>query len=52
MNMMWIAYAVMWASTSGAIGFAVYFTGSAMPLWALLIPASISIRSDDENKAG
>lgn len=37
------AWAVMWVAASAVIGFAIYWTHSASPLWALLIPGSISL---------
>ena len=39
-----IAYGTAWIATSVAIGFAIKYTGSAWCLWALLFPASISIK--------
>jgi hypothetical protein len=37
-------YAIIWVSVCAAAALAVYMTGSAMPLWAILIPALIEFR--------
>ena len=47
--MFWFAYAMIWLSTSVAVSFGVYFTHSAWCLWALLIPACISVSKDKES---
>lgn len=41
--MMWIAYAAAWLSTGAAVSFGVYYTHSANCLWALVIPALLSV---------
>jgi hypothetical protein len=47
---MWVAYAMVWLSTSIAVSVAIYFTHSAMPLWAMLIPTIIDISTDEKRK--
>lgn len=46
--MVYFAYAMAWLSTGIATGIAVYVTKSAVPLWAFLIPAMISINKKDD----
>jgi hypothetical protein len=41
--MMWIAYAAAWLSTGTAVSFGIYYTHSASCLWALMIPAALSL---------
>ncbi|WP_158081709.1 hypothetical protein [Paenibacillus selenitireducens] len=45
------AYAFIWISCSTAITAGIVVTGSLAPLWALLIPAMISVsaRTEDES---
>lgn len=38
-----IGYATAWIGTSAAVIAGMYFTGSANCLWALLIPAMVSV---------
>ena len=45
--MIYFAYAMAWISTGIATATAVYITKSATPLWTMLIPAMISIKSND-----
>lgn len=40
-----VGWTLMWISVSAAISVAVYVTGSAMPLWALLIPGSMIVHT-------
>jgi hypothetical protein len=40
------AYAFIWISCAVAISTAIIVTGKLMPLWALLIPAMISFKSE------
>lgn len=42
-----LAYSVIYASSFGLIGFAVYFTGSAAPLWALLLTPTVRDGKND-----
>lgn len=42
------AYAITWISTAMAVSTAIVVTGRLVPLWALLIPAMISMSSDDK----
>lgn len=45
------AYAFTWIATAVAISVATYVTKSAIPLWALLIPACLSLsHGDNKNK--
>lgn len=47
------AYAIMWVAASAAILGAVYITHSAWCLWALLIPATVSLKyTSDKDGAG
>ena len=46
--MMYIAYAACWIATAISIIVAMLITRSAVPLWALFIPAMITFRSKDE----
>ena len=48
--MMWIGYAAAWISTAVAVIAGVCFTGSAWCLWALLIPALISMKSSEKHR--
>lgn len=48
--MVYLAVATAWISTSTAVIYAIKFTGSLMPLWALIIPSLISARSDNKDK--
>ena len=41
--------AIIYSSFFALIGFAVYFTSSAMPLWALLLTPSFSTKKDKQN---
>lgn len=40
-----ISYALIYISFFTLIGFAVFFTNSALPLWALLLTPSIKVKS-------
>lgn len=40
------AYALAWIAISVAVTAGIIVTGSLMPLWTFLIPASISIKGD------
>lgn len=40
------AYAFIWISCAVVISTAIIVTGKLIPLWALLIPAMISIKSE------
>jgi hypothetical protein len=44
------AYAFIWISVAIAISVGVYVSKSATPLWALLIPACISVSSGDKEE--
>ena len=46
-----IAYATAWIATAIAIIFAIKYTGSAWCLWALLIPACVSIEINTSNES-
>lgn len=48
--MVWFAYAMAWLSTALAAIAGMYFTHSAWCLWALLLPACISIKTDKNGK--
>ena len=41
--MIYFAYAMAWLSTAIAVSVGIYFTHSALCLWALLIPAFIKV---------
>lgn len=47
-----IAYATAWVATAAAVSFGIYVTHSPSCLWAMLLPACISMRtnSKDEDK--
>ena len=45
--MIYFAYAMAWISTGIATVTAVYVTTSAVPLWAMMIPATLSVKSKD-----
>jgi len=47
-KMAWLAWGLMWVGVSAAVGLAVYITGSGMPLWAFLIPGSISFKTSPD----
>lgn len=50
--MIYFAYAMAWVSTAIATSIGIYFTGSAWCLWAMILPACISLKSskkDDED---
>ncbi len=42
--MKYLAIAIIYASFFTLIGFVVHYTGSAMPLWALIFTPKISIK--------
>ena len=42
--MAYIGWGMMWVAVSVAVIFAVYWTHTAMPLWAFVIPATIELR--------
>lgn len=44
-GMAYVGWAVMWVACCALIGFAVYWTHSAVPMWALLIPGGIELRT-------
>ncbi|EKS4345034.1 hypothetical protein QB607_003037 [Clostridium botulinum] len=44
----YIAYGVIWLATGMAVSTAIFITKSASPLWAMLIPCSVSIRSGNK----
>jgi hypothetical protein len=44
--MVYVAAAAAWVATAAAVSFAIWMTGSAAPLWAMLIPALMSATSD------
>lgn len=46
----YIAYGMAWLSTSIAVCVAIYITKSAMPLWAMLLPACISLKTSKDDK--
>jgi hypothetical protein len=45
--MKYIAIAVLYVAFFSLIGFAIYFTESAMPLWALLLTPSLKTKDND-----
>lgn len=47
--MAYLAYGLAWLSTGIAVSVAIWITKSATPLWAMLIPALISITSTGKN---
>ena len=49
--MIYLAYAVAWASTAAAAAYAVKITGSAVCLWSLIFPALIRISSSEKEGA-
>lgn len=50
--MVYFAYVMAWVSTAAAVCYGVTVTGSAWCLWALLLPACLSItkKNDDEEE--
>ena len=48
--MVYFAYVMAWVSTGLVVAVAVNITKSAVPLWALFIPAMIRVGSKDTNK--
>lgn len=44
--MIWFAYACIWIATAAAVIFAIHATESAVPLWAMILPALISIKKN------
>lgn len=50
--MKFLAFSIVYVAFFGLIGFAVYFTNSASPLWALLLTPSIKTSSEktEQNK--
>ncbi|MGG3890242.1 hypothetical protein [Metabacillus fastidiosus] len=42
------AYALAWLSTGIAVSVGIFVTGSAVPIWGMLIPACVSFKSDDK----
>ena len=44
-----IAYASAWIATAIVVMFAIKYTGSALCVWALLIPGRISISDTNED---
>lgn len=47
--MVWFAYAMVWLSTALAAIAGMYFTHSAWCLWALILPACISIKKSGKD---
>ena len=49
--MIYFAYAMAWVSTAIVTSVGIYFTSSAWCLWAMILPAFISLKSkkDDED---
>lgn len=47
---MTIAYASAWIATAIAVIFAIKYTESIWCLWALLIPACVSVEIGDDSK--
>lgn len=46
----YIAYALTWVSVSVAASIGIYVTGSLMPLWVFILPATISLTSSETDK--
>lgn len=44
--MPYLAIASAWIATAAAVMFAMWITETAWPLWAMLIPATLSASSD------
>ncbi len=44
--MAYVGYAVVWIATAAAVSFAVWMTGSAAPLLAMIIPLFLSVSKD------
>jgi len=44
----WFAIALVYVAFLGLIGWAIYLTNSATPLWALLLTPSFSLKNDEE----
>jgi hypothetical protein len=42
--MPYAAVAAAWIATAAVVAFAIHITGSAVPLWAMLLPACIEVR--------
>ena len=47
---MWIAYACVWIATSASVGIGILVTKSLTPLWAMIIPAMVSVSSKSADK--
>jgi hypothetical protein len=48
--MMWIAYAIAWASSAAAASLGTYLTGSPWCLLVMVLPALISISKDSDSE--
>lgn len=48
--MAWIAYAAAWIATGTAVGISIFVTKDNSSLWALFIPALLSISVGDKEK--
>lgn len=46
----WFAIALVYIAFFGLIGWVVYVTNSATPLWALLLTPSFTSNNDEENE--
>lgn len=47
---LYIAYGLAWISTAIAVSIGIFYTKSAYCLWAMFIPAGISIKSSKDDK--
>jgi len=48
--MVYLAVALCWVSTAGAVSFAVFVTHSPWCLWAMLLPACIEVKHSGKQK--
>lgn len=48
--MMWLSYALMWASASAAISAGILVTGKWQLLWFLIIPLCVDFKHEEKDK--
>ena len=49
-NLHWFAITLIYISFFALIGFAIYYTKSAKPLWALLLTPTYRSKDDEDDK--
>lgn len=47
---LYIAYGLAWISTAIAVSIGLYYTKSANCLWAMFIPACVSVKSNKDDE--